>query len=86
MKLYKFYADSCNPCKTQTKLLEDLQEKIEIISVNIEDENSSDLCELYGVKSLPTLVLADEFKDIIKIWHGVTHPQEISEAIDKLED
>lgn len=86
MKLYKFYADWCQPCKTQSKLLEDLVEKIEIIPINIEDESSEELCQMYGVKSLPTLVLTDEFKDVIKIWHGVTHPKEISEAIDKLEE
>lgn len=86
MKLYKFYADWCQPCKVQTKLLEDLKEKIEVLPINIEEESSSELCELYGVKSLPTLVLTDEFGDIIKIWHGVTHPKEISEAIDKLEE
>jgi len=86
MKIYKFYADWCQPCKVQTKLLEDLCEKVEIIPINIEEESSSELCELYGVKSLPTLVLTDEFGDIIKIWHGVTHPKEISEAIDKLEE
>lgn len=85
MRLYKFYADWCQPCKAQTKLLEDY-EGIQIIPVNIEEESSEDLCEKYGVKSLPTLVLVDEFGDIIKIWHGVTHPTEINEAIDKLEN
>ena len=85
MKLYKFYADWCQPCKAQTALLKDY-EGIEIIPVNIEEESSVDLCDKYGVKSLPTLVLVDEFGDIIKIWHGVTHPKEISEAIDELEE
>ncbi|WP_287385716.1 thioredoxin family protein [Lachnospira sp.] len=85
MKLYKFYADWCQPCKAQTKLLEDLNENIEIIPINIEEESSSELCEKYGVRSLPTLVLVDEFGGDLKIWHGVTHPKEISEAIDELE-
>ena len=85
MKLYKFYADWCQPCKAQTKLLEDF-EGVEIIPINIEEASSEDLCVKYGVRSLPTLVLTDEFGDIIKIWHGVTHPKEINEAIDKIEE
>jgi len=90
MKLYKFYADWCQPCKSQTNLLKDF-DKVPIIPVNIEEntvdeETDEDLCIKYGIKSLPTLVLTDEFGDIIKIWHGVTHPKEISEAIDKLEN
>ena len=90
MKLYKFYADWCQPCKSQTNLLKDFN-KATIIPVNIEDnpiddETGEDLCEIYGVRSLPTLVLVDEFNNTLKIWHGVTHPNEISEAIDTFEN
>lgn len=83
MKLYKFYADGCQPCKAQSRLLEDLT-GMEITPINIEEESSEILCEKYGIKSIPTLVLTDEFGDVIKIWHGLTHPDEISEVIDKL--
>lgn len=82
MKLIDFYADWCSPCKMQGELLQSL-DAVEIVPVNVENEENESLCNKYGVKSLPTLVLVDDKEDIIKEWHGLTHPDEILKYISK---
>lgn len=82
MKLIDFYADWCSPCKMQGELLQSF-DSVEIEPVNVENEENESLCEEYGVKSLPTLVLLDDDNEMIKEWHGLTHPDEILKYITK---
>lgn len=55
MKLYKFYAPWCNPCKMLTTVIEYTGNPHELVEVNI-DENP-ELAEKFNVRALPTLVL-----------------------------
>lgn len=57
MKILKFYAPWCAPCKTLSKMME--QNLIDHESVNIE-EDVEGISEKYNVKGLPTLVFIDE--------------------------
>lgn len=73
MKLLKFYADWCGPCKQQSKLLNDFP--IEVQSINIEEEE--ELTEKYNVKNLPTLILLDDNNNELTRFHGLTQPDKI---------
>jgi thioredoxin 1 len=57
MKILKFYADWCGPCKQLSKLLDRLKEEhtdIEIIPINVEEEE--ELTSKYGIHNVPVLV------------------------------
>lgn len=82
MKLIDFYADWCSPCKMQGELLQSF-DAAEVTPINVENEENEPLCDKYGVKSLPTLVLLNDNDDIVKEWHGLTHPDEILKYISK---
>ena len=58
MKLLKFYAEWCSPCKTLEKIMD--INNIPHDNIDIEDEENSELVEKYAIKSLPTVVLVDE--------------------------
>lgn len=64
--LLDFYADWCNPCKSQTPILEDiamkLSDKIKIIKINIEE--LATLSANFQIKSIPTLVLLKDSKEV----------------------
>lgn len=81
VKVYKFFADWCQPCKHQTKLLEETPLCVELISVNVDKEQ--ELVSKFGIRSLPTLVLVDDEDTLIKTWNGLTIPSKINDFINE---
>lgn len=57
MKLLKFYAPWCNPCKNQAKVLETIDFPYPVVEINI-DENTETAID-YGVRTVPTLILVN---------------------------
>lgn len=60
--LVDFYADWCGPCKMMGEVLEGLDDKLNIVKVNIDKFNQ--LTDEYKVLSIPTLIF---FKDGEKV-------------------
>ena len=59
MKIYKFQATWCNPCKMLSKTFESVDlDGHELVEVDI-DENA-ELAKQYGVRSVPCLVMVDD--------------------------
>ena len=56
MKVYKFYADWCQPCKTLEKQLSVVKTQHTIVAVNIELPESKELIVQFGITSIPALV------------------------------
>lgn len=57
MKILRFTASWCQPCKTIAKNLEEakLNIPIEVVDIEVHTEIASD----YGIRSVPTLILID---------------------------
>ena len=72
-KVYRFTASWCQPCKMQAKNLEDakLDATIEVVDIDA----YPDMVETYGIRSVPTLVRASDYKKLI----GVKTPAEIKD-------
>ena len=86
MKLLKFYADWCNPCKQQTIILKDNAETLNnlpIEAINIEDEENQEIVEKHGVRGLPTLVLLDKEDNVLARFSGLTTADKIIEELSK---
>lgn len=59
--LVDFYADWCGPCRMMMPVLEKFQD-IDIIKVNV--DKYSDLAQLYGVMSIPSLFIFENGQPI----------------------
>ena len=64
MKLLKFYAPWCQPCKMLDRQLEDFELSIPKQAVNIDSE--IDLAMQYKVRGIPTMIIIDEMGTEVK--------------------
>lgn len=83
MRLLKFYATWCNPCKLQSKYLENVT-GVTIEEYNIEDEANEDLVIKYKVRSVPKVVLVDDEGNSLKEFQGLTTSETLQSCIDEL--
>lgn len=79
--LVDFYAEWCGPCKMLMPVLESIEDKINIIKVDI--DKFEDLALEYRIMSVPTLMF---FKDGEKVKElvGFRDEDELLEVIDEI--
>ena len=78
----KFYTDWWGPCRTLAPILDELTNdykgKVDFYKVNIEKE--SDMAMLFGVRSVPTIVMMSKNTKPTQI-PGAPHKESLSEII-----
>lgn len=79
MKVFKFYAEWCGPCKGLSMVVKGAADKIliPIEDVNI-DENIM-LSQEFKVRSVPTMVLVDDQENEIKRHVGLMNEAQLLE-------
>ena len=62
IKILKFESDSCPQCKALSVTLERITKeyKIDMKSIDIEEDNNQDLIRKYNIRSIPTLIFLNE--------------------------
>lgn len=81
MKVLKFYADWCGPCKALSQVIKNAGDKVTIPveSVNI-DENIM-LSQQFGIRSVPVMVLVDDQENEIKRQVGLINEEKLLEFL-----
>lgn len=64
MKLLKFEASWCQPCKQLTQVLSGMELPWTVAPIDI-DENR-DAAITYGIRGVPTMILLDDDENIVK--------------------
>lgn len=72
MKLIKFSASWCMPCKNLESRLNKLDLTIDLFSYDVEEE--VDLTEEWKVRNVPTVILVDDNGHEVKRWVGNFEP------------
>ncbi len=81
MRLLKFSAEWCQPCKILAKTLEGIDVPYTVSSIDIED--SPNLAQDYRVRGVPTMVLVDDNDKEVGRLVGVKTKAEIEEFINE---
>lgn len=68
MKLLKFYASWCGPCKMLSATLENMEVPFEVIEVDIDEFPMK--AASYNVRSIPTLIITDDEGNEIRRANG----------------
>lgn len=79
MKLLKFSAKWCGPCKQQDREFKEHPIKIPVVSIDI-DENEEDAIK-YSVSSIPKMVLLGDDNKTVHQWIGFTESWLINDFI-----
>ena len=83
MKVYKFYAEWCQPCKMLSKVIDDAKEKIdpsvEFVELDIDAEMMTAIN--YNVRGVPTMVIVDENNKEIKRQSGYMNEEKLLEFL-----
>ncbi len=82
--LADFWATWCNPCRMLAPILEELAQdyegKVKFCKVDV-DENA-DLAVMYGIVSVPTLILMKSGKEVERI-SGLRSLEELADFLDQ---
>lgn len=81
MKLLKFYADWCGPCKMLSRVIEDVKLPYPVEDIDINQDQ--DLAMKYGIRGVPTLVLVDNENNEIRRVSGMLMESQLTAFINK---
>ena len=77
MKVLKFYAEWCGPCKAMTQIIKNAGDRITmpIEEVNIDEELMTSV--EYGIRSVPTMIILDENNAEVKRQVGAMNETQL---------
>lgn len=81
MKVLKFYADWCGPCKGLTEVIKNAGDKITIPVENVNIDENIFLAQEFRVRSVPTMVLVDDTENEIKRHVGLVNEEKLLEFL-----
>lgn len=81
MKVYKFYAEWCAPCKMLSKVIKDAGDKVtaEIVDINIDEQMN--IAIKFNVRSVPAMVVVDDQENEIKRLNGYVNEEKLLEFL-----
>lgn len=82
MKIFKFYAEWCGPCKALTKQLDTMNLSVEVTPIDIENDDQ-DLTTKFKIRSVPTLVFVDDNENELERLTGSQSNSAIENIISK---
>jgi thioredoxin 1 len=81
MKLLKFYAEWCGPCKGLTMVINGAKDKIDISIEQYDIDNEMMMAQEYKVRSVPTMVLVDDTGKEIRRQIGLVTEEKLLEFL-----
>ena len=81
MKVLKFYADWCGPCKALTQVINNAGEKVTVPVENVNIDENVFLAQEFKVRSVPTMVLIDNGENEIKRQVGLVNEEKLLEFL-----
>jgi thioredoxin 1 len=82
MKVLKFYASWCAPCKGLAMIVDGIKDEVDIPFEDVNIEEQLELAAKYGIRSVPTMVIVDDEGVEIKRQSGMLNEEQLLAFID----
>lgn len=79
MKIYKFGADWCGPCRVLNQRLDKFN-GCEVVKYDV-DEMDENILDKYHIKNIPVTILVDDNENEVYKWVGLFDVNEITEKL-----
>lgn len=84
MKILKFSAIWCAPCKQLSNILSEMDVPHDIESVDVSEDINKPLVGKYGIRSVPVMIHVDDKGKELSRLNGMRSEEEIQDWFDKL--
>ncbi len=81
MKVLKFYADWCGPCKALTEVIKKAGDKVTIPVENINIDENIMLAQQFSIRSVPVMILVDDNENELKRQVGLVNEEKLLEFL-----
>lgn len=81
MKVIKFQASWCQPCKMLSRVVEDAKDKINVPIEEVDIDENMEMARTFNVRGVPTLVLVDEKSNVVRTKSGYMSEQQLLEFV-----
>lgn len=81
MKLLKFYAEWCQPCKMLSTVIKNAGDKIKVPVESVDIDNNLMMSVDYQIRSVPTCVLVDDDGKEVKRQTGAMNEKQLLEFL-----
>jgi thioredoxin 1 len=81
MRVLKFYADWCGPCKGLSMVIKGAGDKVTVPIDEVNIDNELMMSVEYGVRSVPTMILVDENSTELKRHVGTLNEDQLLEFL-----
>ena len=87
MKILKFWADWCMPCKVYAKTFDKVSKNekyknIEFKSIDVENDDT-DYTEKFSIRNLPTTIILNDKDEVVNRISGILTENNLEKMIDE---
>ena len=75
MKILKFSASWCGPCKMLSKTIENIKDEVPYPVEEIDIDNNTEMAQKYGIRGVPTMIIVDGDKEVKRKVGAMTSPE-----------
>lgn len=81
MKVLKFQASWCQPCKMLSRVVDEAKDKISVPIEEVDIDENTELAKKFNIRGVPTLVMVDDAGNTIKAKTGYLNEKQLLEFV-----
>jgi thioredoxin 1 len=81
MKVLKFYAEWCGPCKALSQVIKNAGDKITVTIEDVDIDNNLMMAQHFQIRGVPAMVMVDDQENEIKRKVGMMNEAQLLEFL-----